>query len=179
MPSALEISKARIPYLDATLEEIYRLAGTSSAIFRKTTTDAVVLGHVVPKDTDVCMVVFGPDFIDPSVPVDENKRSSSSQESKDKYGSWNADTIRDFSPERWLTPTGEFNPQAGPSLLFGGGMRGCFGRRLAELQIRILLTMIIWTFRLDALPTELSSYKSKDGITHAPRQCFLRLVEND
>ncbi|QIW95517.1 hypothetical protein AMS68_001035 [Peltaster fructicola] len=182
MPTVKNIYKSKIPYLEATLEEIYRMSGTSSAIFRKATTDAVVLGHVIPKGTDVCMVTFGPDFVEPSLPIDESTRSASSQEAKSKSGVWDPVTVRDFRPERWLKSNAageiEFDPKAGPSLLFGGGMRGCFGRKLAELQLKILLTLIIWNFELEETPIALSSYKSKDGITHAPRQCYLRLVRS-
>jgi cytochrome P450 len=42
----------------------------------------------------------------------------------------------------------EFDPSAKPVLAFGLGLRGCFGKRLAYVEIRILITLIIWNFEL-------------------------------
>lgn len=55
-PTVEDIVKSNIPYLDATLEEIHRCGGTASSAIRRTTEDTVILGHRVPKDTDVFMV---------------------------------------------------------------------------------------------------------------------------
>ena len=67
----------------------------------------------------------------PSIHVDESKRSVSSIEYKNRYGTWETSTIGDFIPERWLIENekGElqYNPWAGPAHPFGAGPRGCFG----------------------------------------------------
>ena len=102
---------------------------------------------------------------------------------------WNDNDRALFVPERWLVPVRggrneadgeadtevEFDPAAGPSLPFGLGVRGCFGRRLAYMELRILFTLIVWNFELQLCPAELSSYRAIDGLTHKPQQCFLRL----
>jgi hypothetical protein len=75
----------------------------------------------------------GPSYVTPALDVDETKRSPTSIENKDKYGSWDPSTIGDFVPERWLVENdkGElrFDPFAGPAHPFGAGPRGCFGRQ--------------------------------------------------
>ena len=55
-PSVEEVVKADIPILDATIEEINRLSGTSSANMRKALCDTQVLGYHIPKGTNVFMV---------------------------------------------------------------------------------------------------------------------------
>jgi cytochrome P450 len=132
LPTAQEIVKAKVPYLDAFIEENHRCGNTVPAIVRVSTRDTVVLGHQIPKGTDVFMMTNGPSFQTREFAVDEPMRSKSSQDSKDRYGVWNASDIEEFVPERWLVKDGmgslRFDPHAGPALPFGTGLRGCFGR---------------------------------------------------
>lgn len=132
LPTAQEISNAKIPYLDAVIEETHRFSGAAGIISRVATIDTQILGHHIPKGTDVFMLTMGPDFRLPPLPIDENLRSTTSKDSKDKNGHWDPKTIHRFDPERWLEKDDEsntaFNPRAGPSLPFGGGPRGCFGK---------------------------------------------------
>lgn len=69
-----------------------------------------------------------------------------------------------------------FNALAGPHLAFGLGPRACFGRRLAYLQMRIFVVMIIWNFQLQPCPEELSSFKAVDKMSSQPMQCYVRLA---
>ncbi|KAK5135427.1 hypothetical protein LTR08_005215 [Meristemomyces frigidus] len=180
-PTVDEITKANVPYLDATLEEMHRCGGTASGNIRTTLEDTEVLGHLIPKGTDVFLMTNGPGYVDTPLPVEESKRSQSSQDSKDKTGSWEVFDISVFAPGRWLVKgeSGkvEFNPRAGPAHQFGAGPRGCFGRRLASLELKIMVTLIIWNFELHPTPAALSSFAGQDKLTHAPQQCYLRLAE--
>ena len=101
-------------------------------MMRVATVDTEVLGHRIPKGTDVFMITQGPGFVMPSIPVDEKVRSTTSRESKDKNGAWDEATIHEFDPERWLEEDSEgnvvFNSRAGPTMPFGAGPRGCFGK---------------------------------------------------
>lgn len=47
-----------------------------------------------------------------------------------KVGYWQDGTGKAFEPERWIKD-GQFDGNAGPSIPFGAGQRGCFGRNLA------------------------------------------------
>ena len=57
MPSAAEIVAAEIPYLHATVEEVARCSDTVGGTMRLATKDTEILGHHIPKGTDVFMVV--------------------------------------------------------------------------------------------------------------------------
>jgi hypothetical protein len=50
------------------------------------------------------------------------------------------------------------------------------GRKLAEIELRILLVLLVWNFDLQPTPAELSSYRAVDKVTHQPQQCFVRLA---
>lgn len=183
-PSIQEITETPIPYLDAMMEEILRIAGTVPAVDRQALCDTTLLGHHIPKGTIVFCLGMGPDLISPGFKVDEKLRSESSRSAKEhgRDRSWNPEDIGLFRPERWLVPGApggkheyEFDASAGPQLAFGLGTRGCFGKRLAYLEFRTLLTMLVWNFELQKCPEELSGYTATAVITHKPRQCYVRL----
>lgn len=60
MPTAAEIAATEMPYLDATVEEVARLSDTTGAQVRVALKDTEVLGHYIPKGTDVFMIVSLP-----------------------------------------------------------------------------------------------------------------------
>jgi cytochrome P450 len=94
-----------------------------------------------------------------------------------------------FLPERWLVPREKsnvsdsgvqevvFDSTAGPKMAFGGGPRGCYGRRLAYLELKLLFSLIVWDFELLECPKELSGYQGIDGVVHKPVNCYVRLKQ--
>ncbi|KAK7711053.1 hypothetical protein SLS63_012755 [Diaporthe eres] len=177
-PTIKEITSAKIPYLDATMEEILRCGGATPLVDRQATCDTELLGHHIPKGTVVMCLSRGPSMLKPAFEVDDSKRSKTSQAAKAR--AWDDEDIGQFKPERWLAggtdaAPGEFDQQAGPSLSFGLGLRGCFGRKLAYLELRILVTLIVWNFELLPCPEELSGYGAKEGLTYKPKDCYVRL----
>ncbi|KAJ5373106.1 cytochrome P450 [Penicillium concentricum] len=181
-PTAEEISKARITYLDATQEEIIRKSMTASGVTRTAMVDTVVLGHHIPKGTNVFLMGNGPDFIEPPIgKIPEDRRSKSCQEANGRIGSWDPADSNIFKPERWITKEDgkeSFDSTSGPLLTFGLGPRGCFGRRMAYLELKIVLVLLLWNFELQSVPGTLSSYQAVDKLTHQPRQCYLRLLSS-
>ncbi|KAI1198495.1 cytochrome P450 [Nemania serpens] len=179
LPSPDYIAKTTVPYLDAFIEENHRVAAAIPTVIRMATRDTVVLGHKIPKGTDVFMPVNGPSYVSPSFPINEYERSLSSQAAKDRYGEWDHKDMAEFKPERFLVTsgdgTGSFNPKAGPILPYGAGLRGCFGVKMAKLELRVIITMILWTFKLLPLPPEVSNFGGEDVNTHRPQQTYLRL----
>jgi cytochrome P450 len=145
-PSAAEIAKSHIPYLDATLEEILRCGRTAAAQARVAKCDTEVLGYRIPKGTDIFCMANGPSFQSTPFTIDENLRSGSSRDAKDRTGMWDVTDMSLFMPERWLAQDekGEtiFDSRAGPNIPFGLGPRGCFGKCPAFRSSRINLLPI-------------------------------------
>ena len=181
-PDAREIAAARVPYLDAVTEEVLRVAVTAPGTSRRTLVDAQVLGATVPRGIDVFVWSSGPDFLRPAVrpPVPEDRRSASCRAAKGRVGAWREEDMGRFVPERWLV-TGEdgevvFNANAGPMLAFGLGPRGCYGRRLAYLQLRMLIVLLVWNFEISDPREELASFQAVDKFVHTPMYCYVRLT---
>jgi cytochrome P450 len=92
---------------------------------------------------------------------------------------WEDGDIGVFKPERWLKKDGEgrevFDSMAGPTLAFGLGPRGCYGKRFALHGLRIQFAMLVWHFHLLKVPDELNSYDSVQRFAREPTQCYVRL----
>ncbi|EXA30691.1 hypothetical protein FOVG_17956 [Fusarium oxysporum f. sp. pisi HDV247] len=187
-PSVEEIIRVSVPYLDATIEEILRCATTIAMVVREATADTELLGHQIPKGTTVIIAGHGPSILSPAMAVDETSRSNSARLAKAEGRSreWDEQAIGVFDPDRWLaTPDKdckkggneerEFDATAGPHIAFGLGTRGCFGRRLAYLELRIILVLLIWNFELLPCAEKLSGYEAVEGITRKPRNCYVKL----
>jgi cytochrome P450 len=179
-PSPEAIARATMPYLDAVIEEILRMGVTASTLSRKALCDTEILGYAIPKGTDIFFMTNGPSFVAPPFEIAESKRSESSRKAVDARGMWDVSDIGVFRPERWLSPNGDkgevvFDGRAGPNAQFGFGPRGCFGKRLAYLEMRLVITLILWHFKLLKCPPELSTYAAEDKLTHHPQNCYVRL----
>ncbi|KAF2150272.1 cytochrome P450 [Myriangium duriaei CBS 260.36] len=179
LPSGEEISKTNLPYLDAVIEEVLRHALPIGAQVRVSLRDTQVLGYNIPKGIDVVTLCNGPGFVLPdpfASRIKEADRSKTSQAKKGTVPDWSPVDIADFKPERWLKEDGYFDAQAGPSRQFGAGERGCFGRKLAYLELRMVIAIIVWSFELPRLPESLSSYKGVSRATREPAQCYARPI---
>lgn len=172
----------------------------------------------VPRGTEVVMVWNG-----------------SGMQGEGKEGEEEREDFLRFEPERWITTTAEkeeegiegrkevFNPN--PSFKYGGGGEGgeggatatmknmifslgpraCFGRKLAYLEFRIWLVLVVWNFRFLGLDGKgggssglaeggekevedrdgdgddddedelLDTDRAWDRLTRVPRECFVRL----
>ncbi|RYP75435.1 hypothetical protein DL769_003829 [Monosporascus sp. CRB-8-3] len=182
IPSVEALTSKDIPYLNATIEETLRCAGTAGRLMRVATTDTEILGHRIPAGTEIgglAAVRWQP------VPVAEECRSASSRAALEKSGGkdWvhqpSAQDLDKFIPERWLKidETGDeiFDSGALPQNSFGGGTRGCFGRRLAMMELRIMITLNVMSFKFLPVPPELNSFQVKEELLRPPHQCFVKL----
>lgn len=177
-PSAEEINKANVPFLDAYIEEVMRLNASASAVSKETMQDMEIFGHHVPKGTSLLFSVWGPSIGEPALPVPESVRSESSREAK--YTVKSDLPLGEFHPERWLQEnkeTGEmaFDPKAAPQIVFSLGPRECWGRRLAYLQIRMLLTLLLWNFEFEPLPASLENWDVVDVLNAKPKVSLIKL----
>jgi cytochrome P450 len=172
-----------LPYLEAAIEEIIRLSGTSDSIQRVATMDTEVLGHLIPKGTELYMLGMGPSMLEPSFKIDDSLRSASSKKvsAEGRVRAWDESTdMTAFAPERWLrAEKGKqvFDALSGPALTFGLGTRGCYGKRLAYIEMRLIFTLVLWNFELLPCPLELSGYEAINGVTRKPRKAYARLTK--
>lgn len=183
-PTVDEITSASIPYLDAVIEETLRLSAVIPIVSREAQVDTTILGHAIPKGTEVYFTFNGPSLMKPAIDVPETVRSESSQNAKNRCGEWHANDIERFIPERWIDVDEKgaenYNPMKGPILSFGSGPRGCYGRRLGYLQLRIFWVLLIWNFEFLPVPAELRTQEVVEGVTVEPLASYVRLrkVEN-
>jgi cytochrome P450 len=182
-PNAQEIATSQIHYLDACIEEILRVATTGSLVSRTAMQDAVVLGQVIPKGTMIMCAGAGAGILEPTFPIDEKLRSQYYHKAGGgKIGAWDTATMQDFLPERWLVHDKNsnemvFDGSAGPHVSFGGGLRGCYGKKMAYLELRMAIVLALWHFELKEVPEEYASFEGMDGLTHSPIQCYVRLAK--
>ncbi len=191
-----EFLKAECPYLDAFIEENHRWGTSIPTVIRMATRDTVVLGHHIPKGTDVFFLNNGPSFQSIAFAIDESRRSQTSREWKDKNGVWDDSDIGLFKPERWLVEdekgNTKFDPRAGPVLPYGFGLRGCFGKRhhstheesseqaidprnsagmkLAVVELKVIISTLVWSFEFHETPPSLSSFDGDYMNTHRFQQ---------
>lgn len=122
------LSKAH--YLSACIKEAMRMAPVTLGTIRTTTKEMVFGGYQVPKGVDVGTI------------------TSLTSMTTEHY-------VRptEFLPERWLrTTTNELshkNVNAFVTLPFGFGPRSCVGKRLANLEMQVMLAKMVRSFVLE------------------------------
>lgn len=188
-PTGEEMNKAQIPYLDAFLEEVVRLNTSASAVLKEALDDMQILGHHIPKGTQLLIPLWGPSINQPAIPVPEEIRSPTAQQHLDDMPSdWSYSKYPppEFHPERWLRRSDDeqdssdsgklvFNNKAGPGMTFSLGPRECWGKKLAYLQLRLLTTLMVWNFEFLPLPQELENWDIEDILNAKPKVCLVRL----
>ncbi|KAK1639783.1 cytochrome P450 [Colletotrichum phormii] len=179
-----KILRTQVPYLDAFIEETLRLCSPAGAITKETVRDINVLSHIIPKGTTIMFLLTGPTFVQPGVPVEDAKRSETSQKaSSEGVGDWSHSDFpaEDFAPEQWLQQAegeGEavkFNNNAGLFMSFSSGPRGCWGKRLAYLELRMIVTLLVWNLEFLKLPAELEDPGLTEGLFTKPKSSMIKL----
>lgn len=125
--SPLTVDKMKnMPYLRAVIKEGIRMYPPTVGNVRESTKDLVLSGYHVPAGLNVGMISMLEHF------------------NKLHYPNPN-----EFIPERWLKNSKE-NAKGNPFsyLPFGFGARACIGKRLADLEMEILVSNIIRNFKL-------------------------------
>jgi len=180
-PSVAELIKAPLPYLEAFIQECLRLDAPVPLTQREATVDTEILGYKIPKGTEIFLLSSGPGFQLPEIPLNDNLRREASRGPKQHpYGRWDHENMDQFHPKRWLKVDEEtgceyFDQTAGPMMSFGFGPRGCFGRRLALLETRIVLALLVWNLEFHPVEGVLASRAITDAITTSPMYCYARV----
>ncbi|EIN08207.1 cytochrome P450 [Punctularia strigosozonata HHB-11173 SS5] len=136
----------KLEYLDAVVREALRVHPASPQTERVTTQDDVIpLGKPITKPDGTVMdsvhVSAGQIIIIPFKTINTDATV------------WGPDAT-EFKPERWLTPGGIPSPADLPRgwsglLSFSDGPRNCLGFRLAVLEFKVMLAMLIRSFKFE------------------------------
>ncbi|KIL85178.1 hypothetical protein FAVG1_11607 [Fusarium avenaceum] len=181
-PSLAEIIQTRVPYLDAVVEEVLRVSYPFGMCLREVQVDTQILGARVPKGTTVAFLSNGPSILAPPISYDESRSSEWVRSRKAKQPVKEGHDFTTFVPERWLRKTTSedskeevvFDSQAFPIQAFGSGPRGCFGRKMSYLEMKIFFTLVIWTFELLQLPDHVATPKAVSSLTRNPDRVFIK-----
>uniref|UniRef100_A0A8C2KS18 Cytochrome P450 family 27 subfamily A member 1 n=1 Tax=Cyprinus carpio TaxID=7962 RepID=A0A8C2KS18_CYPCA len=152
IPTAQEVNS--MPYLKAVIKEtlrMYPVVPMNSRLISES--DIVIGGHFFPKETSFGLCHFAMSHDEKIFPEP-----------------------RKFKPDRWLRD-GRTRPNPFGSIPFGFGVRGCVGRRIAELEMHLGLARLIKLFEIRPDPTvgEVQSL-TRAGIV-PDRQVNLHFVE--
>lgn len=121
-------SLAQMPYLKACIRETLRLYPVLSSLSRNVDEDMVIRGYQIPANTKVVFPVY---YMGRSEELFQDAHS--------------------FKPERWLCDKKNAALEvksAFASIPFGFGTRMCIGRRIAELEMYVLLTRLVQEFHI-------------------------------
>jgi len=124
-------SAGQMPYLDACIQESMRLKPVAPILGAEAVRDVALDGVQVPAGTVAFMLLRH--AFEREVPLPDGA---------------------DFRPERWLDPVMKqtLEDPARKMVPFGGGPRFCPGRYLAMSEIRVLMSMVVRSFTIEAVP---------------------------
>ena len=118
----------KLQYLDATIHEALRLFPPSAASQQRIVPPggATIDGYYVPAGKTVAVSPWA------------STRARLNFHEPDM-----------FRPERWLGDENYSNDNLNASLPFGTGPRVCIGRNLASLEMRLILSHLLWSFDIE------------------------------
>ncbi|KAI1328422.1 cytochrome P450 [Xylariaceae sp. FL0255] len=179
LPSVGELVKQHCAYLDAFIEETLRIDTPVPNIMVMTRCNTTILGQAVPANTRVFLNLTGPSLTRASVPIAEAQRGSYTRPAVARE-TWDELAPEEFWPGRWLKEDAArgkavFDAGAGPTLSFSAGNRGCWGKRLGYLELRIALALMVWSFEFVEFAKLANWTDTIDSLVTAPRRCIVRV----
>ncbi|KAK7981987.1 cytochrome P450 oxidoreductase [Apiospora saccharicola] len=182
LPTVEAILDADIPNLDAAIEETLRLS-TITTVARQAVVDTEILGCKIPKGTQIAAqnLLYERPVTVPEELRSENSRAVHSEKrTRGGYDGPAGDNLQDFVPERWLVRGDKdgqmvFDAYALPRTAFGDGPRGCFGRRLAMHELKIMMTLTTLCLKFAILPEHLDNMRASETLFRKPVSCYANL----
>ncbi|KAF2857711.1 cytochrome P450 78A3 [Piedraia hortae CBS 480.64] len=153
-PSPAELDGCE--YLHAFCAEVLRLWAPVPLTLRVAARDTIINGHAIPKGTFVILSTWA---VNTSVHL------------------WGKDA-KEFSPDRWLSPTGKFQGGGGAQsvyafMTFLHGPRSCIGEKFAWAEFSALLAAWVGSFETSFEPGSAldkgEKVDIKSGITARPK----------
>ncbi|EGO03072.1 hypothetical protein SERLA73DRAFT_176590 [Serpula lacrymans var. lacrymans S7.3] len=171
-----DVSSDKTPYLEAIANEVLRFCKLANITTREALCDTVILGHPIPKGTTVFFTITGTSFSEThrAKEIHASLDPVRSKTSIRRFRYWGDDAEK-FVPERWIDAEGKFDGRAGPNLAFSTGPRGCYGQKLAMLDLKLYLAILGATFFLDKIPKSLDGWDINEGLTLSPKQSYVVL----
>lgn len=169
VPTSAQILSTHVPYLEAFISETLRLSCVGPISFREARTDCVIGGFHIPAGTPI--VIMTQDV------THRGMHSVSGAAPASLGGRADDPPMNVFYPERWMDAEGKtYNPDALHSIPFSAGARGCFGKKIALVELPIMITVLLWNFRFEKLGAKFSRYEATDGLTRRPDCCYVSPV---
>ncbi|XP_012505374.1 PREDICTED: cytochrome P450 27C1 [Propithecus coquereli] len=123
VPTAADVP--RVPLVRALLKETLRLFPVLPGNGRVTQEDLVIGGYLIPKGTQLALCHYATSYEDENFP-----------------------RAKEFRPERWLRRGNPGRVDNFGSIPFGYGVRSCIGRRIAELEIHLVVIQLLQHFEI-------------------------------
>ncbi|XP_045414782.1 cytochrome P450 27C1 [Lemur catta] len=123
VPTAADVP--RVPLVRALLKETLRLFPVLPGNGRVTQEDLVIGGYLIPKGTQLALCHYATSYEDENFPG-----------------------AKEFRPERWLRKGNPGRVDNFGSIPFGYGVRSCIGRRIAELEIHLVVIQLLQHFEI-------------------------------
>ncbi|CAD6585065.1 MAG: hypothetical protein TREMPRED_004040 [Tremellales sp. Tagirdzhanova-0007] len=105
-----------------------------------------------------------------------NWKTGQGEDATRKVGYWQPGSARLFDPERWLEEDGSFAANRGPSLPFGNGVRRCFGKNLALLEMRLFFAQLNMTYFFAPVGDVQNSFEAVETVTRHPKKTLIRII---
>ena len=121
----------QLPLVRGCVRETLRLHPITVVNSRVVTDDIVLMGYQIPAGTIAMPVTSLPGFNPRDFPNPEH-----------------------FDPHRWSRDSKDIHPFA--AIPFGFGPRGCYGRRIAELELHLLIVRVLQRFQLSTKQSSLA-----------------------
>ncbi|KAF6812272.1 cytochrome P450 monooxygenase [Colletotrichum sojae] len=176
IPGVADIVAADVPYLEAFVSEVLRVSYVGPVAFRETLSDCDLMGYRIPAGTTILLVTGGPSHLVEDIYPQPNSGRGHSSGTNKRYWDTGVASLQQFAPERWLRVDGNYDAIAGPSLPFSTGARGCFGRKIALMELKFMVAMLVLSFEFPRLEFHLSGYGSTDAQIRRPTSCYVQPI---
>lgn len=170
----------KIKYLDAVIEEGLRLCPPVALGMPRLVPEGITTVSSYPLPGGVCSYPSTTLFFSPLQPL--TRRTFQIYVSASGYASNRSelnfpDSPSKFDPSRWLPPSSV--PKSGQSAFnpFSLGPRNCLGRNLAYLELRLILSHLLWAFDFELADKEWSWEKQKSWILWEKTPLNVRLKD--